>query len=150
MLWVWGRIQVQLLFPGGLLTMGKWIGVALDGTLSRAGGMPEFMIGAPIGPMVSKVRRWLEAGQEVRVLTPRGACFVDRIRVRLWLDEHGLEAVGITASVDKDLQELWDDRAVRVSPDSHQGCPDCISSRYRYWPTPAGLSPMARRQWLSR
>src|SRR5260370_1562028 len=49
-----------------------WIGTDLDGTLAKYSGWSED-IGEPIGPMISKVKRWLAEGKEGRILTARGS-----------------------------------------------------------------------------
>ncbi len=130
--------------------MGKWIAVGLEGTLSRAEGHPEFVLGEPIQPMISRVHSWLRAGVEVRVLTELADDFMGGIQVRYWLDSHGLGDVGITSTLDKDMQQLWDNRAIRTLRNTGIGCATCLPQQYQYRPIPAGLSPLSLRRWLSQ
>ena len=110
--------------------MGGWIGVDLDGTLAVYGGRvgPE-SIGAPIKPMVDRVKRWLVEGKDVRIFTARiwngevgdnpneepwkdvGAV---RGYIENWCREHIGQALPITNVKDYGMIELWDDRAVQV------------------------------------
>lgn len=47
------------------MTLSGWIGVDWDGTVVT---MPE---GKPIAPMVDLIKRWLDGGLEVRIVTAR-------------------------------------------------------------------------------
>lgn len=109
-----------------------WIGVDLDGTLAEWHGWRELGdIGDPIAPMVTRVKCWLEAGREVRILTARvGAsgrwsikanCYdnqdfadLQRARIEAWCLEHLGKIIPITACKDMDMLSIWDDRAVCV------------------------------------
>lgn len=99
-----------------------WIGVDLDGTLAFYAGWkgPEH-IGAPISPMVLRIKRWLLEGKEVRIFTARvsgpdsdtNSSIADLIQT--WLDKVcGLPRLEVTCKKDYSMIELWDDRAVRV------------------------------------
>lgn len=48
-----------------------WIGVDLDGTLAYYEGWNNGVIGAPIKPMVDRVKGWIDKGYEVRIVTAR-------------------------------------------------------------------------------
>lgn len=114
-----------------------WIGVDFDGTLSyydrwRGAGH----VGAPIGPMVERVREWLAKGYEVRIFTARIWPFVgvlqptdampvpdgrraqDSFDAACAIAEFCIAQFGrvlpITNVKDYDMIELWDDRAVHV------------------------------------
>lgn len=92
-----------------------WIGVDLDGTLARYetwNGAAH--IGVPVPRMLARVRQWLSAGKTVKVFTARAGLPEALPIVRQWLDELGLQAVGITNTKDFTMTELWDDRAVSV------------------------------------
>lgn len=109
-----------------------WIGVDLDGTLALTCSNTR-EIGAPVGPMLSRVHGWLDQGIEVRIVTARvGAsgvtlrdgtvddqCNAERQRALIgaWCVEHIGQALPITASKDIRMLELWDDRAVQVEKD---------------------------------
>lgn len=52
--------------------MSGWIGVDLDGTLAHYSGWQGIdHIGAPIAPMVERVKRWLAEGRSVKIFTAR-------------------------------------------------------------------------------
>jgi hypothetical protein len=98
----------------------SWIGVDLDGTLAHyeTGQYPE--IGKPLEPMVNRILGWLEAGEEVRIMTARAARGNEDIeRVATWLkDVAGLPALQITNEKDHDMEVLWDDRTIQVKPNT--------------------------------
>lgn len=96
-----------------------WIGVDLDGTLAHyeSGQWPE--IGEPIPKMYDRVKRWLDQGKEVRICTARAAHGGEEVqRVRAWLDKHGLGELAVTNEKDPDMDQLWDDKAVQVEPNT--------------------------------
>lgn len=111
-----------------------WIGVDLDGTLAHyAGWKGPDHIGAPIKPMVDRVKAWLAEGVEVRIVTARVAATGEIVTVgglgtsddnnfakqqtkliEDWCREHIGQPLKVTASKDFAMVELWDDRAIRV------------------------------------
>ena len=95
--------------------MEPWIAVDLDGTLAYYDDWDGAEnIGEPIPAMLERVRRWIAIGKTVRIFTAR-ACIPEQIPfVRKWLDDLGLESVGITNQKDFGMTELWDDRCIRV------------------------------------
>lgn len=112
-----------------------WIGVDLDGTLAEYHGWNNGEIGAPIAPMVARVKRWLAAGRDVRIFTARvGLCgnyseaskrvdnqaFADEQRVKIteWCVKHLGWALPVTAVKDFECIEIWDDRAVQLIPNT--------------------------------
>lgn len=101
-----------------------WIGVDFDGTLAfyESGQWPK--IGRPIEPMVVRVRRWLEAGLEIRIFTAR-ASDMDQVRlIEFWCKEHLGQTLPVTDRKDFSMVELWDDRAIRVEKNTGRilGC----------------------------
>lgn len=99
-----------------------WIGVDLDGTLAHYDTFKGVdHIGAPIEPMVARVRRWLAEGREVRILTARVASnrppaerlFAQGV-IRAWCEEHLGRELVVTSEKDLSMIELWDDRCVAV------------------------------------
>lgn len=110
-----------------------WIGVDFDGTLAEYDGTDWYNAGAPIVPMVERVKRWLADGLEVRIVTARVSkrnvamnaqrafdagmtprAFAEA-PIRAFLREQGLDAITkITAEKDGAMLELWDDRAIEV------------------------------------
>ncbi len=97
-----------------------WIGVDLDGTLAEYHGwVAPDNIGAPIGPMVARVKDWISRGVEVRIVTARGS--IDDADHRIaypaierWCLEHLGKVLLITTAKDIHMLALWDDRAVGV------------------------------------
>jgi hypothetical protein len=111
--------------------VGGWIGVDLDGTLAHYDEWPEDgSVGAPIAPMVERVKDWIGQGIEVRILTARvhphfGAENAKQQydKIRAWTKEHVGTELHATCSKDFGMVELWDDRAVRVK--HNEGVPCC-------------------------
>jgi hypothetical protein len=116
--------KLQLSIKAG--TEGKkWIGVDLDGTLAE---YDEFegpdVIGKPIPEMLERVKGWLDEGKEVRIMTARVSPDtpdhdIARKAIRAYLDEH-LPGYDVPVTHEKDflMEELWDDRAVQVKPNT--------------------------------
>ena len=96
-----------------------WIGVDLDATLAHyeSGQYPD--IGEPIPAMYERVQGWLKAGKEVRIMTARAAHGPEDIKaVKAWLEEHGLGELQVTCMKDQEMEELWDDKAIQVRPNT--------------------------------
>lgn len=74
--------------------------------------------------MLRRVKAWLRAGQEVRIVTarvaprPGGDHEDSRAAIERWLDEWLGERLRITHCKDLGMIELWDDRAVQVKPNT--------------------------------
>ena len=110
--------------------MTGWIGVDLDGTLAQYDGWKgEDHIGPPIPSMVSRVRKWVEDGRDVRIFTARvtenltgnkSRKTPDEMRhiIRGWCKHHIGFTLPITNVKDYQMIELWDDRAVQVIPNT--------------------------------
>ena len=104
--------------------MSGWIGVDLDGTLAHYDkwrGIDH--IGDPIPKMLDRVQKWIDSGIEVRIFTarvhePEALPFIED-----WLYKHGLGCLKVTNVKDFEMVELWDDRAIRVIPNT--GVPCC-------------------------
>jgi len=90
-----------------------WIGVDLDGTLAHYTSWKEQgnNLGAPIKPMVNRVRQWLAEGIDVRIFTARSG--QDEM-IQDWLLKAGLPRLRITNQKDPAMMALWDDRCVQV------------------------------------
>jgi hypothetical protein len=116
-----------------------WIGVDLDGTLAHydygsSSATWDGSVGDPIPAMVERVRRWLEEGRDVRILTARVArkhgiieTTQQRATIQRWCEKHIGRVLQVTSEKDCDMIELWDDRAVQVIPNTGQ--PSCPSTR---------------------
>lgn len=106
--------------------MSGWIGVDLDGTLAHyEGWTTEHAIGKPVPIMLERVRMWLAKGQEVRIFTARVAFDESgaiATAIQDWLESHGLPRLVVTCHKDYGMIELWDDRCVRVVPNTGERC----------------------------
>jgi hypothetical protein len=110
------------------MTHTGWIGVDLDGTLAHyTSWQPDGGVGAPVSPMVKRVRRWIHEGKDVRIMTARvcpndltgadGAAYQTKI-IQAWCLAHLGKALPVTATKDYQMIELWDDRAVQIIPNT--------------------------------
>lgn len=99
-----------------------WIGCDLDGTLAEhAAGGSIAEVGPPILEMLARVKGWLAAGIEVRIVTARVGESLSiaeragqRAMIYQWCREHLGQILQVTAAKDLGMVELWDDRAVQV------------------------------------
>lgn len=133
-----------------------WIGVDFDRTLAyRVHDSPTLEGGAPVPSMVSRVRRWLAEGRNVRIMTARvgaqprdgrwGTTEQQRELIEAWCLEHLGQVLPVTAAKDAYMLELWDDCAVAVEENTGrqltaskvEGLPDTHSvvlSNETLWP----------------
>lgn len=103
--------------------MSGWIGVDLDGTLAHYTGCkgPED-IGEPVPAMLARVRAWVAEGRQVKIFTAR-CCVPEQVPpIKAWLAKHGLGELEVTNVKDFGMIELWDDRCVRVVPNTGEPC----------------------------
>lgn len=115
-----------------------WIGVDLDGTLAHYDGWKGVEnIGEPIRPMLERVKKWLEAGEDVRIFTARvfplntferggtpiitieesekhADAYKAGVKIYDWCERYVGRILPITCRKDYAMKELWDDRAVTV------------------------------------
>ena len=107
--------------------MSKMIDVDLDGTLAhhdRSRRFDPMVVGAPIPKMVARVKRAVAAGHKIRIFTARVSTGTqaerDRIRsaIAVWAKEHLGFIPDITHEKSIMTSEVWDDRAVRVVPNT--------------------------------
>ena len=100
--------------------MAGWIGVDLDGTLAKYDGWNGGSIGEPIPAMLSRVKKWLKEGREVKIFTARA--FRDDFGqiqlIKRWCKLHIGQELEVTATKDFGMIELWDDRCVQVVPNT--------------------------------
>lgn len=88
-----------------------WYGVDLDSTLAKGSSKD---IGEPIDRMVSRVKRWVRDGKEVRILTARATDVNERVKVYDWLKENLGFVLEVTSEKDHEMIRLYDDRAIEV------------------------------------
>lgn len=101
-----------------------WIGVDLDGTLAYYESFGDGSIGAPIKPMIRRIKHYLKQGKDIRILTARvGNDFGDseailriQLRIQRWCKEHLGKILPIACSKDYHMCMLLDDRSVQVIP----------------------------------
>ena len=101
-----------------------WVGVDLDGTLSRTDNpghfSPPYPLGEPIPEMLLLVKSLLDAGVRVKIFSAR-ACEPKSIPVvQAWAERHGLGPLEVTNQKDFDLIRFYDDRAIAMVPNAGQ------------------------------
>jgi len=106
----------------------QYIAVDLDRTLAHhTSDNGITTIGNPVEKMLFRVKKWINEGKKVKILTARAAPHVgDSPSVRKnqiamihdWLVENGLPRLEVTCIKDKYMKELWDDRAISVAPNT--------------------------------
>ncbi len=100
-----------------------WIGVDLDGTLAYYDGWKgPYHIGEPIPDMAQRVLAWLKQGKRVKIVTARANDHTAIHCIHLWLEKWGCPILEVTDRKDFKMVELWDDRAVRVVPNTGKPC----------------------------
>lgn len=98
-----------------------WIGVDFDGTLAHYDHFRgKDHVGAPIDKMVTRVRKWLAEGKDVRLFTAR----TPSPAIRKWMKDHLGQILPITNTKDRHMQALYDDRAVQVKRNTGETDPD--------------------------
>jgi len=93
-----------------------WIGVDFDGTLAHHTS-GQAGLGAPLQPMLRRVKRWLADGKDVRIVTARVNTkngHTEREAIKAWLKKHVGQELPVTASKSPNMTVLYDDRAVRM------------------------------------
>jgi hypothetical protein len=95
-----------------------WVGVDLDGTLSRTDNpghfLPPYPLGEPIPEMLALVRSLVAAGVTVKIFSAR-ACEPESIpAIQDWAEKHGLGRLEVTNRKDFDLIRFYDDRAIQI------------------------------------
>ena len=103
----------------------QWIACDLDGTLAER--TTSGTIGKPIKPMWARVQQWIDDGYDVRIFTVRAVNAASVREVKAWLRLHGLPQLDVTNIKAPGLLALWDDRAVRVEPDTGNVCAGCYA-----------------------
>jgi hypothetical protein len=128
--------------------MSGWIGVDFDGTLAEYGTWQGAdHCGAPIKPMVERVKGWLAKGIEVRIFTarihpldrcvmpdeplinssepsiirtPHWEAITAVLAIRAWCVVYIGRELPVTNVKDYGMHELYDDRAVQVQANTGQ------------------------------
>lgn len=120
---------------------GGWIGVDLDGTLAHYTHWVSIThIGAPIAPMVNRVKAWLRSGKTVKILTARinvpgvPSSEIENAKraIHEWCLTHIGAVLEVTCSKDTNMVELWDDRAIQVT--ANTGMPVVACDCHKTYP----------------
>jgi len=110
-------------------------GVDFDATLAFYEGWVPGTLGDPVPAMIQRVKDWLAAGEQVRIITARAqipAPYVAGeqpdsppeldmgavLAIRRWCVEHIGVALPVQFWKDYNMIDLWDDRAVQVVPNT--------------------------------
>lgn len=106
----------------------RWIGVDFDGTLVENTWRPgeAFIpdrLGRNIPLMVNRVKRWLAQGKAVRIMTARVSpispfFYINKRIIEQWCQQTFGVVLPVTCEKDQFMDELWDDRAVQLIPDT--------------------------------
>lgn len=113
--------------------------VDLDATLAFFPPPVGQEIGPPVPKMLARVKRWLAAGEEVRILTARvgysgsaGAIGREleeigrqRDLIEDWCQQHVGQKLKVQSHKCYGAAEIWDDRAVQVVANSGERVDGC-------------------------
>lgn len=97
-------MSIAVDFDGTLATYDKWRGMNYTGE--------------PIEPMVRRVKQWLSRGKKVVIFTTRARSSVGVKAIEEWLEKNGLPKLRITNIKEHTMEEFWDDKAVKVEPNT--------------------------------
>jgi hypothetical protein len=128
--------------------MSGWVGFDLDGTLAEYKHFEgPTIIGKPIQKMVTKLKKHLSDGDEVRIFTARvfpldtieealdtfpktgtrtEIALQAKAAIEQWCLEHIGQVLPITCIKDYQMWKLYDDRACQVIPNTGE----CIEDKY--------------------
>lgn len=121
-----------------MANMTRKIAVDLDGTLAKS--RSDGLIGDPvkkIADMVKKNHGRVIDGKSIKVVI-----FTSRLdrggglsSIRYWLRENGFPDLEITNKKTGDIEEFWDNRAIRVEDSTGVICDCCDKSRDKNSPS---------------
>jgi hypothetical protein len=98
--------------------MSGHILVDIDCTLAIYDGNFEEVPGPPVQLMLDRVKAWLGRGIEVRIFTARASVPELIPPIEEWCLKYIGHKLKVTNSKDFGTIEIWDDRAVRVKPNT--------------------------------
>jgi len=99
-----------------------WHGVDFDGTLAKyTEWKGPTHTGSPVPKMLARVKQWIADGEEVRIFTARvnpkdKDCEKSRKAIQDWTMKHLERKLKVTHEKDKEMIDMWDDRAVQIVP----------------------------------
>lgn len=105
----------------------RTIAVDLDGTLAKS--RKDGKIGDPVKKMANLVKELHSQGVKVLIFSVRGSSPAGRFEISMWLRENGLPALEVTNKKTGDIEEFWDNRAIRVEDSTGVICSCCDKSR---------------------
>ena len=98
-----------------------WVGVDLDGTLSRTDNPghfePPYPLGEPVHAMLEMVKSLQAAGVTVKIFSARACEPASIPLIQDWAEKHGLGRLEVTNQKDFNLIRFYDDRAIQICPD---------------------------------
>lgn len=103
--------------------MTGWWGFDCDGTIAHYDGWGDGSIGAPITPMIRRIKHYLKQGKPVKIVTARVfSGSLDRAqeaqKIWDWCELHLGFRLPLTAEKDKSMVTLFDDRVTQVIPNT--------------------------------
>jgi len=132
-----------------------YIAVALDGTLAQLS--IDGRIGEPVPAMLTRLKKWLEEGKTVKIVTPRVAKEEDldnaspkedydradaiRIEIVGWCEKHVGRVLDITCRIEPGMIELWDAKAVGVLLNRGVSREDLLAYHMAHIMEAAGMKP---------
>lgn len=99
---------------------GGWIGVDFDGTLATYTGYHgPSALGKPIPKMLNRVKGWISAGKNVKIMTARanpssGNASESISAIKKWCRQYIGKELDVVYKKDSHMEELWDDKAIHV------------------------------------
>jgi hypothetical protein len=93
----------------------SWIAVDFDGTLAtHTTYKGPTKLGDPVEKMMARVRRWIKNGKRIKIFTARADDEKSVNAIKQWLKDNDLPDLEITNLKDRDMTELWDDKAIGI------------------------------------
>lgn len=106
----------------------RTIAIDLDGTLATS--RKDGLIGDPIKKTADMVKRLHGKGIRVVIFTARMGDKSDALsQIKYWLKTNGLPDLMVTNRKTPDIEEFWDNRAIRVEENTGVICACCDKSR---------------------
>jgi hypothetical protein len=116
------------------------IAVDLDGTLAKDDGWQGIShIGDPVPAMLARVKEWIGRGKNVVIFTARANDKAAIPYIEEWLKANGIGGLKITNVKTGDIDEIWDNIAVRVEKNTGQRIAKLMDNQ----PTAEAVAPTA-------
>lgn len=116
------------------------IAVDLDGTLAKDDGWQGIShIGEPVPAMLARVKEWIGRGKNVVIFTARANDKAAIPYIEEWLKANGIGGLKITNVKTGDIDEIWDNIAVRVEKNTGQRIAKLMDNQ----PTAEAVAPTA-------